>query len=356
VAISNLNLFYRDKPIFGLDIGFASLKVMQINRNKQGCEVTSYGSATFDHGIFKDNLISDPHAIAVKLHDLLSGQMAGEIDTVRVAMAIPAARTFIRSVILPAAAADDLNNAVRLEIEQYVPVPMRDLYTDYSIIHKTDKDIQLLVCAVPRKIADSYLSVATLLGLDVIALEPTLSAVSRLFAELDYDANLPTVLIDFGATSSDVIVFDGGVITAGTVLGGGENISELISSRLQITKQESHFMKTRYGIGPGIKQKEIRSAISAQLEQIVDEVRRVMRYYEEHTQGKKIAQIVTTGGGSNLLGLNDYLTEALRAPTRSFVPWQKLHFQTTTRPNDIEKATYITAGGLALLRPKEIFE
>jgi type IV pilus assembly protein PilM len=352
---ANLSLFYRDKPLFGLDIGYDSMKIMQIEDDKQQPKITAFGSTSFDPKLIKDGAITDPHVMAKHLQSLLDNHITGDITTTRVAMAVPAARTFIRSVILPLAAAEDLDSAVHLEIEQYVPLPAKELYVDYSIIHKTDKDLQLLIAAVPKKIADSYLKTANYLGLEIIALEPTLTAVSRLFGQLDHAANLPTVLIDFGAMSSDVIVYDGGVITAGTVPGGGENLSALIAGRLQITRQESHFMKTRYGIGPGIKQKAILAAIGPQLEQTVQEVRRVMRYYEEHAEGKTISQIVTTGGGSNLLGLNDYLTEALRAPARSFVPWERLHFQTAKRPSEVERSIYITAGGLALLKPREIF-
>lgn len=350
-----LSLFYQEMPLFGVDIGYSSIKVMQINGGKDSYGVTAYGVADFDPQLIKDGVITDPKPLARQLQKLLVEKMSGTIDTTRISLAIPSARTFIRSVILPAQAIDDLSNAVRLEIEQYIPLPMRELYTDYSINRKTDKDIQLLVAAVPQKIVDSYLALMKLLELEVIAIEPSLTAVSRLFAELDHASDIPTVIIDFGAVASDVIVYDGGVITAGTVPGGGENLTALIAEKLQITTQESHFMKTRYGIGPGIKQGQIRDAVKPQLDQIVEEVRRVMRYYEEHAPGKKIGQIVTTGGGSNLLGLNDYITEALRAPARSFVPWQKLSFKTNTRPNDVEKSIYITAGGLALLRPKEIF-
>ncbi len=356
MAKSTLSLFYKDMPLFGVDIGYSSIKVMQIATDKSGNAVTAYGVANFDPQLIKDGIITDPKPLARQLQRLLVGGISGTINTTRIALAIPSARTFIRSVILPLQAESDLTNAVRLEIEQYIPLPMRELYTDYSIIKKSDKDIQLLVAAVPQKIVDSYLALINLLELEVIAIEPTLTAVSRLFAVLDHASDIPTVIIDFGAVASDVIVYDDGVITAGTVPGGGENLSSLISEKLQITSQESHFMKTRYGIGPGIKQGEIRAAVKPQLDQIVEEVRRVMRYYEEHAPGKKIGQIVTTGGGSNLLGLNDYITEALRAPARSFVPWQKLTFKTTTRPTDVEKSIYITAGGLGLLQPKEIFE
>ncbi|HLC91466.1 MAG TPA: hypothetical protein VJC09_00260, partial [Candidatus Saccharimonadales bacterium] len=82
------SIFYHDKPIFGLDIGFSSLKVMQIGRqetNKQP-KITGYGIASFDPALLKDGVITDPEAMAKAAKDLFENRIEGEITTRRVAM------------------------------------------------------------------------------------------------------------------------------------------------------------------------------------------------------------------------------------------------------------------------------
>jgi len=348
-------LFYHEKPIFGLDIGANSLKVMQVDVTKPKRAVLGYGAANFDAKAVKDGVIIAPEIMAKSIQELLARGIIGHISTRLVNVAIPAARTFMRSMTLPTLAAEDLSEAVRLEIEQYIPLPLNELYLDYSLIRRTDKEIELLAVAVPKKIIDSYLALMKQLDLEVLAIEPTITAASRLFVQLD-KANIPTILIDFGAVSSDIIVYDKALIASGTVAGGGDNFTALIAQKLNISHQEAYFLKTEYGLGHGYKQKDIFAALGPLLEQIVQEIRRILRYYEEHFDAKKIDQIVTTGGGANMPGLNDYLTDTLRVPARSFEPWLELDFQSLQPPGTTDKSKYVTVAGLALLGQKEVFE
>ncbi len=84
--------FYKDKPVFGLDIGFSSIKVMQINLQNKNHSVTGYGVTGFDPSAIKDGVIVDPELIAKVAHELFSKQLIGDVTTRRVALAVPAAR------------------------------------------------------------------------------------------------------------------------------------------------------------------------------------------------------------------------------------------------------------------------
>jgi Tfp pilus assembly PilM family ATPase len=90
------------------------------------------------------------------------------------------------------------------------------------------------------------------------------------------------------------------------------------------------------------------------LDQLVKEIRRNIRYYEERSNtDKKIGQIVTMGGGANMPGLSEYMTSTLRLPVRMCDPWQHLDFEGLQPPNTVEKSMYVTVAGLALVTPKE---
>lgn len=82
----------------------------------------------------------------------------------------------------------------------------------------------------------------------------------------------------------------------------------------------------------------------------------MIRYYEERSNTKsKIGQVVTMGGGANMPGLSEHLTNLLRLPVRMCDPWQNLDFAGLQPPNNTEKSMYVTVAGLALAKPKEIF-
>lgn len=348
-------LLYRDKPVFGLDIGFSTLKAMQIYKVGKKRIVSGYGFVDFDPSAVAEGVIKDPEILAKAAKTLFEKNLIGAIDTSRVVLAIPAARTYNRSVQLPKLGRKELDEAVRLEAEQYIPMQLDDLYLDYEVTRESGEELELLVVAVPRKVIDSYVLLTRMLGLDVAAIETTIGSGTRLFVQAE-ESSVPTVLIDFGSVSSDITIYDQTLIVTGTVPGGGDSLTNLIADTLKVTKQEAHVIKTKYGLGLSKKQKEITNGLTPLLTQHTKEIRRMIRYYEERsTTNRKIGQVVTMGGGANMPGLSEYFTDQLRLPVRMCNPWQELDFGGLQPPNSVEKSMYITVAGLALLEPKEVF-
>lgn len=352
----NNTYFYKDKPVFGLDLGFSSAKVMQIAPRGDKQVVTGYGVADYDPKSIENGVIIDHEAIAKSIYDMFDKTLVGEISTRRVVFSVPAARTFSRVLMLPKLASKDIPDAVRLEAEQYIPVPIDDLYLDYEVIRKSDKNTEVWAVAVPKKLVDSYVMLGKLLGLEVVAMETTTSACSRLFRYTDKH-DVPTVIIDFGSVSSDITVFDRGIVVTGTIPGGGDDVTSLISKNLKVTHQEAEIIKTKYGLNVSKKQAQVQAALDPLLTQLTKEIKRMIRYYEERTanQQQKIEQVVTIGGGANVPGLSEYMTNALRLPVRSCDPWSQIEYKHIQPPGAVQRTLYISVAGLALANPKELF-
>jgi len=349
--------FFKNKPLFGLDIGNGSLKVMQLDAESLASKsphIIGFGTTKFDHSSVKDGVLEKPEQIAEAMVKLFKDGLIGDITTRRVAMAIPAYRTFTRAISLPGLKPKELHDAVQLEAEQYIPLPLEELYLDYSVI-RADKDTtEVFAVAVPRKIVDSYLSLAKITGLEVVAIETTLGGAAQLFAE-DSQSDLASVIIDFGSLSSDISIFDKKITVTGTVQGGGSVFTENIRKALNVSQAEANIIKNKYGLGLSKKQPEIRGALEPTLQQIVREIRRMIRYYEErYGTERPINQVVTLGGGANMPGLADYLTDALRLAVRACEPWQYFAHKGLQVPSIADRPMYATVAGLALLDPKTV--
>lgn len=354
-------IYYRDKPLFGLDIGNDTLKVVQLSESSRSSlykqnkpKVIGYGYNRFDRSAIKDGVIIKPESIAAAAKELLGKKINGKITTNRVAIAIPAYRTFSRSIKIPNLSNKEIKEAVELEAEQYIAVNIDDLYIDYEIIrHTLSDELEVLIVAVPKKIVDSYIRLAEMLDLEVLVVEPTLSSSGRIFS-IDKHSRSAAVIIDFGALSSDISLYDKSVVVSGTVEGGGLNFTDLIRKILRISPEEAEIAKTRYGLSPSKKQDDIKRALSPMLEKILKEVKRMLRYYEErYGSNRPIKQIVTLGGGANMPGLSEYLTENLRMAVRHGDPWQFIECKKLKAPPSSEKSMYTNAIGLALIDPKE---
>lgn len=350
--------FYKDHPLFGFDIGPNSIKVMQVHYDSKKPTIVGYGAVRFNKPVIDNGVITDIEGLAEAALELFSKHINGKITTRRVAVTIPAANAYLRLMTLPSTLSEkELTEAVKFEAEQYIPVPIEELYIDYVVGSTNEGNNEVLAVAVPKKIIDSYMRFFEVIGLEVCAIETTISAASRLIAKTDRSADTPSVLIDLGSVSVDISIYDKILVVNGTVPGGGENFTSKIKDRLNVSASEADVIKQRYGLSISKKQAEIRQALNPQLEQLIKEIRRVFRYYEERTEGKKtIGQVIVMGGGANMPGLADYLTDSLRLPTRTCSFWGSFELGKLTAPTHDERSAYVSAAGAALIRPKEVWK
>lgn len=355
MGTAKLPLFYQDKPLFGLDIGTGSVKLMQIDTSRKKPTVRGYGVATFDPSAIDNGVLVNPEPVAAAVKKLIDTDIIGTLNTRRVALSIPASFTYARELALPLLSPKELPEAINTEAEQYIPRALDELYIDYTVNKKTAKDLRVYTVAAPKNIIDSYVDLAHILGLEPVAVTSSLDATTRLLTTQNKQT-APCVLIDFGTKSADISIFDGYIAVTGTVQAGGDLFTERIMKHLDISEREAIALKTKYGVAVSNNRADIHTAVAPLLQQIIREIKRMLRYYAERTgDTSKITHVITMGGGANMPGINNYIAEQLKLPTSLLDPWQVLDYGKLQPPNVTERTIYLTVAGLALTPPKEVF-
>ena len=345
--------FYKDKPIIGLDISPTGLKVMAIDPKKQ--VVLGYGSLDVDPTKLQHSLDGDGNYLAEQLKILINDKVVGRLPSNHTIMSIPTSRTFSRSLMLPGDVKGDLIDAIRLEADQYIPISADQLYIDYEVTSRSKDAITAYMCAAPQHIVDVCIDAAKRAGLRTVVVEPGMNAVARLL-KISEQGELPTVIVDIGAASTDVAVLDKTIKVTGGVAVGGNTFTLDIAAKLDVSLEQAHQLKVLDGLGPGKRQREIREAVEPNLTKIGSEVKKVMRYYNERViNAQKVEQLVIIGGGSNMPAIGDYFTESLLLASRVASPWQVLNFGKLPQPARQFKTRYISAAGLASVHAKEIW-
>lgn len=347
-------LFYKDKPIIGLDISQTGIKIMAINLKKW--LVTGYGSIDLDPTKMQESLDSGSSYLTENLQALLKDNLVGSLPSNRTVIGIPTSRSFSRTFNIPADAEKTLKDAVEIEADQYIPIPTSSLYLDYEVISRTKEQVTALMSAVPQVLIDNCLTAAEASGLEVVAMEPGISAVARLLERTE-EGHLPTVIVDIGPASTDIAVLDGSIRVTGGVGIGGNTFTLSIAKKLNVALENAHQLKVLNGLSAGPRQAKIQSALKPNLDRILTETRKVIRYYNERiTEDRKLEQILVVGGGSNVPGIGDYFTNELVMPARVASPWQNLDFGKLPQPAKQFRARYITVAGLASVDPGGIWK
>ena len=348
-------LFYNDKPIIGLDISNTGIKIMAIDIKRW--LVIGYGSMDLDPAKIKESLEGDSTYLAENIKILITEKLIGTLPSNHVVIGIPTARSYSRTFTLPVSIEKTLEDAVQLEVDQYIPIPASTLYIDYQIIERSKKEIVVLMSAIARTIVDKCVAAAESAGLTVSLVEPGMNAVARLLKNTE-EGLLPSVIVDVGPASTDIAVIDKGIvrITGGIAIGGNTFTLD-IAKKLSISLENAHQLKVLNGLSAGPRQEKIRNSIDPSLKQIIIETRKVIRYYNERiSDDRKLEQLLIVGSGSDLPGIGEYFTNELIMPCRVASPWQKLNFGKLPEPVRQFRSRYITVAGLATLTPRSIWK
>ena len=196
------------------------------------------------------------------------------------------------------------------------------------------------------------------INVNSFVLEPLASA----YASLDKnERNLGVVLIDIGGGTTDVIVYkDGGVMHAGSIPIGGNNITSDIAYGFQISLEQAENLKCNHGIAKismadqeqnivisGISGRESKNVSEFELASIieprVDEIFRLAKneINKSNCQDENTFGIVLTGGGSQLKSINDLAQYIFQQNIKIGYPICKHEI-----PKKIDSPRYSTAFGL----------
>ena len=345
-------LFYKDKPIIGIDISNTGIKVMAIDAKKW--LVLGYGSIDLEPTKVKEALEGDGAYLIENLSTLLKDKIVGTLPSNHAVIGIPTSRTYSRTFSVPTSLEKTLDDAVQTEADQYIPIPSNTLYIDHEIIERDKENLTVLMSAVSQSVVDSILHVVTEAGLRPILIEPSISAVARVLTNTE-DGHLPTIIVDIGPAGTDIAVLDGGFVrVTGSAAIGGNTLTLAIAKKLNITLENAHQLKVLNGLNAGPRQQKITAALEPSLERIVVEVEKIMRYYNERiSDDRKLEQLLIVGSGSNVPGIGEYFTNKLIMPARVASPWQRLDFGKLPEPAKQFRPRYITVAGLASIDPEE---
>jgi cell division protein FtsA len=197
-----------------------------------------------------------------------------------------------------------------------------------------------------------------------IVFEPLASSASTLLPE---EKQVGVVLLDIGGGTTDIAVFaDGGVLHSATIPVGGNILTNDIALGLKTTFAEAENVKRTYGSGlvradeadqtfqvKTLDGRSTREVTSSQLRSIV--VPRVLEIFrlaranivERIPRDQVLSEIVLTGGGAHLRGIETTAAEVFGLPVRIGVP------STVAGLTDaVKQPEYATAVGLVLFGPR----
>lgn len=293
---------------FGIDFGSTSIKLAAVDlQGTKSFGLSAIGIAANSAGSldFTDSQVTAKLASSVK--QLLSETKVREK---RVVVSVPESQVYSRIVSLPSMSEAELASAIQWEAEQFVPIPVAEVEIDYSVVRNppkgsTEKKMLVYLVAAPKKQLQALVDFLLSLGLDPIAVESEMVAISR---SLSF-APLPgsTLIVQMGAMSSVLAIVDESSLLFSYVTNvGGVALSRALSQNLTLPLPQAEEYKRTYGLDPKQLEGKVRNGLLLPLEQVISEIRKAMEFYAtEHKS--RISRILLSGGGAYLPELAPHL-------------------------------------------------
>jgi len=357
---------------FGLDISDLSLKIIKLKKKGKFLSLAAFGEEEIKPGIIKEGEIKDEEALVKILKEALTKVKGEKLKTKYVIASLPEEKAFLQVIQMPKMSEEDLKSAVIYEAENYIPLPIEEVYLDSQIVPPVYNHLDhfdVLIAALPKKTVDPYLSCLKSAGLRPKALEIESLAIARALIKNEV-TTFPVLLIDLGATRTSFIVFSGHSLRfTSSIPVSARSFTEIISKALKVNLAEAEKLKIKYGLEEKIELKikdkktevkkergEVFEALVPVLVDLIQQIKRYLEYYRTHAShehlppdGKGVAKILLCGGGANLKGLPELLSLELKIPTELGDPWINIPEGKKMEKLPFEKSLgYATAIGLAL--------
>lgn len=319
--IRNKTMFFKKKYL-GIDIGTTTVKVVVLSFGEQP-KLESYG--ILENYAHLERVNEAIQTSSFKLVEKTTAKYLGDllkksnIKNREAIFSIPCFNTYTSILEIPPLSQKDLERAVYFQAKQYVPMALSEVSIDWQIVYKDNTKIKILLVAVPKELVNRYLTIAKLTNIRIAKMELESLASARSLISKERGV---VGVVDIGGRSTSISVFENGVLQSLKTLDiAGGDLTQVISTGLNIIPVRAEEIKRLYGLKPPIGQEEVMKLMIPLLGVIEQEMQREFTFFSKRTN-KNIEKIYLTGGIANLPGITEYFSNDFKVPVFEGNPFE----------------------------------
>lgn len=368
------NIFKQpSESVIGIDIGSASVKVVQLRKKKGRAILETYGELALGPyaGLAIGQVTNLPaEKIAEAIKDVLR---EANVTSISAGISIPFKSSLVSLIDLPQAEPKQLKEMIPLEARKYIPVPISEVTMDWWIVpsesdHELDfvesdddndrakaaelKKVQVLVVSIHNDVLSTYTKIVQDAALNTSFFEIEMFSSTR---SLITGETNPVMIFDMGASSTKIYILERGVVKYSHIINkGSQEISMSISRGLNITFDRAEHIKRNLGTASPAEEKNVYEIISLTLDYIFSEANSVIMSYQRKFN-KTVGRVILTGGGVAMKGVFELAKSNFQTEVIIGDPFSKV--EAPAFLENVLKSTgleFAVALGLALRKLQEL--
>jgi len=320
----------------GLDIGRQYVKLVATEKTKDGFKVLDAGSRL----VPEPNMAFDPEKIdkahwVMAVKELFRQQGINPKKVKGLVTGISGSSASIKQITTMEMPSDELESAMTFEARKHIPMDGTDAVIDYQILgsnqREVDKiDVGLVACT--KGVLTSHMELVKECGLKpgVVDVNPIAMSNAFSFIKTMPDDGL-VVMLDIGAVSSSLVVYGKGqqFFTRDLPIGGHHFVKEL-SDKKEIGYIAAQDILYKDGVSATVinsstdPEEAVGIAERTVYDNLVEDLRRSLRFYGKQTGQSFFLKIFLSGGASGTPGLTDFITSKLNIESAILNPFENV--------------------------------
>lgn len=354
----NFMINFENGQLIGVDIGLSAVKLAYLSAGKKGTyKLSGFASYPLSEASIIDDEVQKVDEVIAAIQEAYSSL---NLKTTITNLGLDGPNTVTKRLQVPDGSAEDVEDNILWEAEQYIPFGAVESELDYAVIGTIDQEEvkDVVVAAVRTDIAEAYTQLIKKAGLHARKIDLKVFALNNLF-EIAYQDRLEemseqgAIIIDFGAQITKIIIYrDDGPILTKEIFMGGDLITEEIQKQMGISYEEAEDLK-KTGDDYGNLPEEVLEIIQTKSEELYAEIKKVLNFYIAAGSTEQVSYCFITGGSARLPGVIEELEEITGLSVEVFNPFHFISFdekQFSTEQIDEIAMTGSVALGLALRR------
>ncbi|MCX5780427.1 MAG: type IV pilus assembly protein PilM [Firmicutes bacterium] len=196
-------------PGIGLDIGYHKIRLIWVEKKEAGLQLIKYGSIQTPPGTVEGGYIVEPERLGEEIKGLVKELKIGGR---RVVSAVGGQQSYIRNLLMPSFAWEELKTAVYYQAMKFLPIPLEeaaiDIFPLREIELETGKQTELFFLAVRKQQVENLKITCCKAGLKLAVVELEALALYRVINEA---SETVVALLSMGFYRSHITVFAQGV-------------------------------------------------------------------------------------------------------------------------------------------------
>lgn len=281
----------------GIDIGSASVKVVEIEETPETVMLRTYGElqlGPYDTKSLGETVMLGEQKTVEAVTDVLR---ESGVKGKHGALSMSLASSFLTVIPVMAGPNEDMETRIPVEARKYVPLPLNDVTLDWSELpsvgnNQTNNVKEVLIAAIENKALASHRQLFSTIGM---AGEPAEIEAFSLIRSLWRAKDTTLAILDLGAKNSKLYIVRAGMLERLHRVGqGGKEITRQTAEKLSIGFEDAENKKRNYDRSTEEGQ-VMYQVMTSVIESPLIEFGRLIGQYEARL-GSQIGRIVVTGG------------------------------------------------------------